>query len=335
MLRDYGQLLWRSRASVGEFKDTICAVLESRRDWRSHMTEAWDLYTEWGNLEPTEHTSPLPLPAIRAAVCVALLLKDFEFVAVVLCAFGGGTRIGEAYRLRRCDVLLPIDTLWDASSGRRPVVFLVLRDTKTSTHGGATTQHALIDDPAIVAFLVWWCTPMDRDQLLFPPRDNYAWCERWAAILRKHLDIPTTGPTGFTPNCLRASHSTESYLLYGSLERIRWQLRHRAQRVTTLEHYIQELPSALARAQWSAKARAMVAAYSARADAVLAAAVLGRLGSMPIPARVFRPRRRRQRAQSTPATTRPRNTLARELAALQTSHLWYKAGGSWEKKVAA
>ncbi len=331
ILRDYGQHMWETRQSCGDFKETITAVLEPRRDWKSMMVLPWDLVKEWSIKEPTDHTAPLPLAAIRAAVCVALLLLDFEFVCVVLCAFGGGCRVSEAFMLRRRDIMLPFDMMWDEASGRLPVVFLILRDTKTHTTGGAVVQHAMIDDPAIVAFLVWWCTPMARDQPIFPPRDYNQWCVRWAAILTRRLDLPTTGPFGFTPNCLRASHSTESYVLYGSVERIRWQLRHKATRVATLEHYIQELPAALARAQWSDKARVLVTRYSARADQVLAAAIFGQMGVTVRPVHVVRSYRRRKVPRALSAPPRPR--ISRELAALNASNEGFARSVYWPKKL--
>ena len=337
-LRQYGAYMWRTRAALGDFKSSLTAVVELRSDWRVFMKPAWDVATEWEMQEPGGHTPPLPLPAIRAALCVALLMRDFEAVAVILCAFMGGTRIGESCALTRAHILLPYDVLYDPRSGRPPVVFLILLDTKTAgAHGGAKRQHALIDDPQTVAYLVWWCTPMAPDQPLFRGSDA-DWTLRWQAIITKRLDIPSTGTFGFTPNCLRASHATESYLDHGSLERIRWQLRHKALRPTTLEHYIQELPAALAGATWTDQARARVEFYSVRFDSVLAAACVGRLGRLICPAVAPRVPRLRIRARSAP----PRAVaplvralparVPREVAALLAQNAFFATSSYWPKK---
>ena len=85
----------------------------------------------------------------RAVFVIALIARDVA-VAVVLCAgFVGGLRPGEATKLRRCDVLLPVDL------GRRfGTAFLVVRDPGKARRRGVRALHVTIDHPATVAFLV-------------------------------------------------------------------------------------------------------------------------------------------------------------------------------------
>ena len=336
MLRDYGQFLFATRCSQAEYAETIVAVGRLRRDWRASLSLAWDIKAEWGLREPTQHTPPLPMHAIRAALCVALVLGDFTFVAIVLAAFMGGTRIGEALRLTRADILLPADMLVDARAPGQRMMFLILRQSKTSTRpGGAVDQHAAIDCPTTIAFFEWYLDGFPREQPLWP-RTYPAWTARWQSIITAQLDIPTTGTHGYTPNCLRAAHSTESYIEYNDVEKIRWQLRHRAKRVTTLEHYIQELPAALARTLWTPRARGLVVHFGGQFRRVFRAAIHGRMGEpspepalLPVPERRYR--RRLTRASSVPAVVPPRRPAGgRELAALRASNAWFAPSARWQ-----
>ena len=72
LLRDFGQALYSSRRSLHDYRETINAVVDLRRGWRTLMTAAWDVVTEWQMYEPVEHHVPLPKVVFRAGVAAAL-----------------------------------------------------------------------------------------------------------------------------------------------------------------------------------------------------------------------------------------------------------------------
>ena len=65
LLQDFGQSLFEHGRSLGDYRETINAVAGLRRSWRSLLTGAWDLVTEWQMYEPVDHHVPLPKVVFR------------------------------------------------------------------------------------------------------------------------------------------------------------------------------------------------------------------------------------------------------------------------------
>ena len=78
----------------------------------------------------------------------------------------------------------------------------------------------------------------------------------WEYVLESVLLLNVHGKEGFTPASLRAGAATLMYTRTRDLSRVRWFLRHQSD--DTLEHYIQELPAALARGRLSGQSTAVV-----------------------------------------------------------------------------
>ena len=70
LLRDFGQSLFERGRSLGNYCETINAVAGLRRGWRSLLTAAWDLVSEWQMYEPVDHHVPLPKVVFRAGIAV-------------------------------------------------------------------------------------------------------------------------------------------------------------------------------------------------------------------------------------------------------------------------
>ena len=305
LLRDFGQMLYTSRRALHDYRETINAVVDLRRGWRTLMTAAWDVVTEWQMEEPVEHHVPLPKVVFRAGVAVALLMNDVAFAVILFLGFVGGLRPGEAVRLLRSDVVLPQDV------GRRTgPAFVVIREPGKARRRGVQAQQVTIDDPATVAFLAWALSGLARAAPLWPSKPA-AFARRWKLYFSNVLGLSVASEDGFTPASMRAGYATELFQLTRDVALVQWQLRH--ENLTTLRHYIQELPLAVARAALNEDQLAVVRRFSRAAGQLREDAVAGR-GPQPLVRSHWTVVRVRQRASSAP----PRSSRVRRERAFET-----------------
>ena len=102
---------------------------------------------------------------------------------------------------------------------------------------------------------------------------------------------------GFTPASMRAGCATELFQITRDVSLVQWQLRH--ENMSTLRHYIQELPLAIARAALSETELAVVRRFSRAAGRLREDAVAGR-GPQPLVRSHWTAVRARRRARSAP-----------------------------------
>ena len=273
LLQDFGQSLFAHGRSLGDYRETINAVAGLRRSWRSLLTGAWDLVTEWQMYEPVDHHVPLPKVVFRAGIAVALLLGDVAFAVVLFVGFIGGLRPGEAVKLLRSDVILPRDL------GRRSgPAFIVIRDPGKAKRRGVRAQQVTIDDPDTVEFLTWALEGLAREASIWPSTPA-TFARRWSLYFGSVLGLSVAAADGFTPASMRAGCATELYQATRDLVLVQWQLRHES--LSTLRHYVQELPLAMARAEWSDDQLDVVRRFARAAGPLRARAIAGR-GAAPL-----------------------------------------------------
>ena len=87
----------------------------------------------------------------------ALLAHDTPFNVINVAGFIGGLRPGEALRLRRSDIVLPVDR----GQADGPA-YLVVRKPGKAKRRGVQAQHAKIGDPDMVRFLAWALAGLPR-----------------------------------------------------------------------------------------------------------------------------------------------------------------------------
>ena len=252
-LADYGAALFRGGATRNDYVSCLTAVVGMRRAWRSMMTEAWDVVTEWEAAEPGGSRVPLPLAGFRAGVAACLLWRWGDFALFLALSWSGTLRPGEALHLRRRHVTLPADLV-----SERRCVFLRLEKTKTGggrVRGAARVQSARIDSPELVAWLEAECEGL-RESALLVSLSTSQIARRWRQLFTA-LGFRCGMPDGLTPSSLRAGGATELFLRTESQEAVRLQLRHQAGSRST-ERYIQEAAAALSMARVPEASRALV-----------------------------------------------------------------------------
>ena len=299
LLRVFGQSLYSSNRSLGDYRETINGVVDLRREWRTAMSGAWDVVTEWQMYEPIDHHIPLPKSVFRALFVVALLARDVAFAVVLFAGFVGGLRPGEATSLRRRDVLLPADL-----GQRSGSAFLVIRDPRKARRRGVRAQHVTIDDAATVAFLAWALAGLEPDAPIWDASPA-VFAKRWTLYVGGILGLPVAAADGFTPASMRAGSATEMYQQTRDLVRVQWHLRHKD--IETLRHYVQELPLAMSRAALTPTQFDRVQAFARVADVMRRRALAGHEVAPLVESRWAVVRARPRRRRSAPA--RPRTAL--------------------------
>ena len=145
MLRHFWQVLYRRKWSLGDFSVAINGVTDLRRQWSQSLTAAWDVVNAWELYEPVKYHVPLPKAVFCALFASAQLAHDVPFGGQTVGGFVGGFRSGEGLRLRRSDVVLPIDR------GRLyGPAYIVVRNTGKAQgrrSRRAQAQHAKIGYP--------------------------------------------------------------------------------------------------------------------------------------------------------------------------------------------
>jgi len=186
--------------------------------------------------------------------------------------FFGALRPGEAFKLRRADIILPEDL--GSTAAERGVVYIVIQNPGKARRRGERSQHVLIDDAAAVAFLTWAVQGLPRHAVLWTLKPA-AFRRHFDTYLGTKLGLPVRAAVnGFTPASLRAGCASELYLQSGrDLDHVQWHLRHGD--ASTLRSYIQELPLALARASLPTVQAARVRRIAPLAGALMLRARFG------------------------------------------------------------
>ena len=298
-LRHFGQSLYQSGRSIGDFRTTINGVTDLRRSWSRVLTAAWDAVTAWELLEPVDHHIPVPKVVFRALFAAALLAHDTPFNVINVAGFIGGLRPGEALRLRRSDIVLPIDR--GKSDGP---VYLVVRKPGKAKRRGVQAQHAKIGDPDMVRFLTWALAGLPRGAPIWAASPS-AFGNRWRLYVEDVLQLSADSVQGFCPAGLRAGCATELYEETHDLVLVQWQLRHAD--LATLQSYVQELPMAMSQASFTPEQEHRITRLSTAADLLLRRTYDGLEGS-PIgaaPTVTLRRRRGVRRRASVRASSAP------------------------------
>jgi integrase len=167
--------------------------------FKHHLPDSYRCLTAWSRLHPTRSARPLPRGWADLMAFVIASKGELEAGIVVLLAWEGYLRVGEALGLRREHVMLP-----ERADGLGHVRHcgLRLRETKRGPN-----QFVRITDPAIIRYLRWLHERTAPGGLLFP--DLYAQklnrLLKWAALF---LGLPAV----FSMHSCRHGHASDDFL---------------------------------------------------------------------------------------------------------------------------
>ena len=248
----YAQALWDGGAPQHRFPELLNAIAKRYSFIRGHLKGAWDVRTAWQVLEPGTNHAPVPEVLARALVCVALLWRWYDVAALLALTYDGALRPGDALHLQRQDLRFQ-----EEHGGQYPVLFVILRFSKTATTRGARWQHVRISCPFVIALARFAFGTRPAQEQLFtysgsPVVRLRGFQARFATLLNE------TGATygdrhGFVLSGLRAGGITSLFERTQDLGLVRW--RGRWDNTNSMEHYIQELPAATAFARLPEDAR--------------------------------------------------------------------------------
>ena len=188
------------------------------------MNPAWQLVSQWEELQPVCHRRPLPEVLFRAMVVLALQWNWTRFAGVLIC-------IGEVLSAIRQDLVLPVG-MFDAE---RRSAFLWVRKPKTLRRGKGRVQHLRVENHEAVRCLERIFGELAEFLPLFP-FSPAAFRTRWEKILSA-LGIPAELRP--TPASIRGGGAILAYHRGETISNILWRMRLVSQ--TTLESYLQEL----------------------------------------------------------------------------------------------
>lgn len=121
----------------------------------------WKLVEEWEMREPGEHRDPAPAIAVKAAIAVAAAWGWHRVAALMWVMFHGLLRPGDAGEVKVGDFkFVPGDTPKEIGN-----YVVVIREPKTARRY-AKTQHVILDEPPLVAYLKW-CLIYTRRRMFF------------------------------------------------------------------------------------------------------------------------------------------------------------------------
>ena len=231
LLEQFGYYMFDAGLSIYLYRQLLTFVQRRAPQARHHLGKAWQVIIRWEAVEPTHHRTPLPLAIYRAMVATALGLGWLRWAGIVVLAFEGITRPGEALHAIRSDLLLPRDLIFESDDS----VYLQIRSPKGRRRGIGAVQHSKITGLAIAKMLDRAYGNLRGSEQLYPAAPS-TFRKRWDHILRL-LHIPVS--VGFTPASLRAGGAVSAYRQNEDLGRLMWRMRIR--QAETLQHYIQEV----------------------------------------------------------------------------------------------
>ena len=231
MLRRYGMHLYETGGRLYELRHLFVVAQQTFPLLRPAMGPAWQLVTQWEELQPVSHRRPLPEVLYKALVALSVFWGWRRFAGVLVLGMQGIGRIGEVLSARRSDLLLPLD-LFEAD---RKTVFLRVSKPKTHRRGKGRVQHLRIENAEVVALLQSVFGHLSEYLPLFP-LSAAAFRTRWEKLLNC-LQIPVELRP--TPSSIRGGGAIMAYKRGEPINNILWRMRLVAQ--STLESYLQEL----------------------------------------------------------------------------------------------
>ena len=181
-LMAFGKFLCYSGAPKYVFSETVNAVSDRFKHWRSFMTSAWSVLTHWEEEEPTERSMIMPEGVFKAALALSLAWQCPRFTAGLLLSFHGFPRPGEFLELSRRDLILPGDLF---STIPVAYVWILGKTPRFMKH-----QHAKISNIIAVRFLEATFGSLPPSAALFNCWGS-VFRARWSAIFL-HLGLPVS-----------------------------------------------------------------------------------------------------------------------------------------------
>ncbi|CAE7350570.1 Rraga [Symbiodinium sp. CCMP2592] len=231
LVSEFGRSLFYAGESLYLFRHLILAALKHCPRARQHVSECWTLVSKWELVEPLQHRAPLPEVILRAMVAVALLWGWERIAGILLIAFWGISRPGEALRSFRSDLLLPSDLLIKENR----VCYLKISAPKTGRRTKARVQHISVHNSAVLPLLERIFKDLRPSELLFAGSPS-SFRRRWDALIDALL-VPRS--LRLTPGGLRGGGAVAEYHRGTDLATIQWRMRIKHQ--VTLEAYLQEV----------------------------------------------------------------------------------------------
>ena len=189
------------------------------------------LLKAWGKSELCNRAPPLPARFALALAGAALELKDLRLALLVLVAFHGLLRTGEAVSLRARQFVYPdpagpcLLTLGQTKSGQRRSV--------------ASSESVVLTDPTLLAYVRVVIPRLQPGERLFS-KSEPAFRDDFRTLVSA-AQLPAAG---WRPYSLRRGGATSHFLEYGSLDRTA--VRGRWQSTRTARIYIDEGVATLA-----------------------------------------------------------------------------------------
>ena len=251
-IRRYGDTLFNKGGSLMYYRHLVLASIRAYPSLKQFAHICWDLASRWEKQEPVEHRMPIPRPVLEALVSLAWQLSWRRWACTAAICFFGTARVGEVVSCLREDLLLPADLMEHSSR----VVFLRLRQSKTSYRQKAKVQHLKIDNAVVVRLLSMTYEDVDGATALFPGSAS-VFRRRWDFLLRA-LCVPVA--CKLTPGGLRGGGAVHAFRQGLSIPDLLWKMR--IQHASTLEAYLQEVTAITALKQLPDEAKRRVSTAS-------------------------------------------------------------------------
>ena len=230
LLRTYGTLLFQQGKHLYELRHLL-VLMQQKFPLRNVMAPAWQLVSQWEELQPVKHRQPLPSIVFQAMFALAWLWKWKRFAGALLAGFEGIARIGEILAAKRADLVLPSD-MFDRLCTK---AFIKVCKPKSLRRGKGRVQHLTIDDPLTVAALENIFGGLDDFLPLFPLSAS-VFRNRWNRLTRALLILSSLR---LTPASICGGGVIQCYKRGESIPNLMWKMRLCSQ--STLESYVQEL----------------------------------------------------------------------------------------------
>ena len=113
LARAFGAHLFRKSYPLYVYLMFLTGVQRTDPSLRPSLHLALELAKKWRALDPSGHCVPVAYRLFGAIAALAIMRKWHRFAGIAIIALGGPTRIGEALRALRSDLVLPCDLLDD------------------------------------------------------------------------------------------------------------------------------------------------------------------------------------------------------------------------------
>ena len=234
LIEMFGRFLFTSGHSIYILRQLITYIQRWKPSFRGRLGGAWQLISRWESVEPLHHRTPLPAVVFRAMVSVAIMWRWHRWAGVMMIAFEGICRPGEAINALRSDLVLGRDLVVEDVS----VSYLIIRKPKGRRRGIGSIQHVKIENLEVSLYLDRIFGKLERHEPLFLGSPS-AFRKRWDAVL-KFLQVPNS--LALTPASLRAGGAISAYRQNQEIAKILWRMR--LKHIGTLQHYLQEVGAA-------------------------------------------------------------------------------------------